>query len=124
MAPEDTLLEAETRKAIDEKLIAAGWVVQDKKRLNLHESLGVAVREVFDEGNAFCKNITYKVGKKTAEESITNSSGTNLVELQCAAKRGAPWTARNRAFRSPHQVTKKGFIQGGMIESNNLRACN
>jgi len=29
-----------------------------------------AVREVFDEGNAFCKKITYKVGKKTAEESI------------------------------------------------------
>lgn len=29
-----------------------------------------AVREVFDEGNVFCKKITYKVGKKTAEESI------------------------------------------------------
>ncbi|MEW8662787.1 MAG: type I restriction-modification enzyme R subunit C-terminal domain-containing protein, partial [Candidatus Thiodiazotropha sp.] len=29
-----------------------------------------AVREVFDEGNTFCKKITYKVGKKTAEESI------------------------------------------------------
>ena len=28
------------------------------------------MREVFDEGNAFCKKITYKVGKKTAEESI------------------------------------------------------
>lgn len=30
---------------------------------------------------------------------ITNSSGTNLVALKCATKRGAPWTARNRAFR-------------------------
>jgi type I restriction enzyme R subunit len=29
-----------------------------------------AVREVFNESNAFCKKITYKVGKKTAEESI------------------------------------------------------
>jgi len=28
------------------------------------------MREVFNEGNAFCKKITYKVGKKTAEESI------------------------------------------------------
>ena len=30
-----------------------------------------AVREVFDEGNAFCKKITYKVGKRVAEESIS-----------------------------------------------------
>ena len=59
-----------------------------------------AVREVFDEGNAFCKKITYKVGKKTTEESITNLPGANLVALQCAAKRDAPWTARNRAFRN------------------------
>jgi len=29
-----------------------------------------AVREVFDEGNAFCKKITYKIGKRVAEESI------------------------------------------------------
>lgn len=46
MAPDDTLLEAETRKLIDEKLVAAGWVIQDKKRINLYESLGVAVREM------------------------------------------------------------------------------
>lgn len=46
MTPHDTILEAETRDAIDKKLIAAGWVVQDKKRLNLHEALGVAVREM------------------------------------------------------------------------------
>lgn len=44
--PDYTQNEAETRKAIDEKLIAAGWVIQDKKRLNLFESLGVAVREM------------------------------------------------------------------------------
>jgi type I restriction enzyme R subunit len=41
-----TLLESETRKQIDEKLEACGWVVQDKKRLNLYASLGVAVREM------------------------------------------------------------------------------
>lgn len=46
LVPEDTKLEAETRKEIDEKLEAAGWVVQDKKRLNLTEKLGVAVREM------------------------------------------------------------------------------
>ncbi|KUJ72507.1 type I restriction-modification enzyme R subunit C-terminal domain-containing protein [Thiomicrospira sp. WB1] len=38
--------EASTRQCIDQKLTLAGWVVQDKNRLNLHESLGVAVREM------------------------------------------------------------------------------
>ena len=46
MVPDDTKLEAETRKEIDEKLEAAGWAVQDKKRINLMEKLGVAVREM------------------------------------------------------------------------------
>ncbi len=46
MVPDVTKLEAETREEIDQKLIAAGWVIQDKKRLNLFESLGVAVREM------------------------------------------------------------------------------
>lgn len=43
---EDTKLESETRVEIDKKLTSAGWVVQDKKTLNLFESLGVAVREM------------------------------------------------------------------------------
>ena len=46
MSPDQTKLEAETREAIDAKLEAAGWVIQDKNRLNLYESLGVAVREM------------------------------------------------------------------------------
>lgn len=46
MSPEYPKLEAETRKEIDRKLAAAGWVIQDKNRLNLYESLGVAVREM------------------------------------------------------------------------------
>lgn len=44
--PDYTQNEAQTRETIDAKLIATGWVIQDKKRLNLHESLGVAVREM------------------------------------------------------------------------------
>ena len=46
MVPEQTLLESETRKLIDQKLEACGWVIQDKNRINLFESLGVAVREM------------------------------------------------------------------------------
>ena len=44
--PEGHLNEAETREEIDQALKLAGWVIQDKKRLNLYQSLGVAVREM------------------------------------------------------------------------------
>jgi type I restriction enzyme R subunit len=40
------LLEAESRLYIDKQLDACGWVIQDKDRLNLFASVGVAVREM------------------------------------------------------------------------------
>jgi type I restriction enzyme R subunit len=43
MAPPPTYIdldEAKIRLEIDRKLEQAGWVVQEKKKLNLHESLG------------------------------------------------------------------------------------
>jgi len=46
MSPDNTKLEVETRQEIDRKLQLAGWVVQDKKRINLFKSLGVAVCEM------------------------------------------------------------------------------
>lgn len=45
MAPSTNKLEARTREEIDTKLVSAGWIVKDKKRVNLHQTLGVAVRE-------------------------------------------------------------------------------
>ncbi len=58
-----------------------------------------AVREVFNESNAFCKKITYKIGKREAEEAIkafrTNpqyrisvtvdmiATGTDIKPLEC-----------------------------------------
>ena len=44
--PTQTMLEAETREAIDAKLEAAGWVVQDKAKIDLTRGIGVAVREM------------------------------------------------------------------------------
>jgi len=37
--------EEEARQIIDEKLVAAGWLVQDRKQINLGAGLGVAIRE-------------------------------------------------------------------------------
>lgn len=38
--------EAQARQDIDARLVAAGWLVQDYKKLNLGAGLGIAVREV------------------------------------------------------------------------------
>ena len=38
-------LEQEARGRIDDNLVLAGWVVQDRDTVNLAASLGVAVRE-------------------------------------------------------------------------------
>ena len=48
MVPDNTKLEAQTREDINAKLDAAGWVVHDKKKLNLilHEKQCVAVCEL------------------------------------------------------------------------------
>lgn len=40
------IVESETRKTIDQKLEQAGWVIQDKNRMNLYAGLGVAIREM------------------------------------------------------------------------------
>jgi type I restriction enzyme R subunit len=37
--------EAEARRKIDRQLASAGWLVQDKRRLNLHAAPGVALCE-------------------------------------------------------------------------------
>lgn len=37
--------EEQAREVIDKKLVQSGWTIQDKNRLNLTASLGVAVRE-------------------------------------------------------------------------------
>ena len=64
LTPED-----QARLVIDQKLIDAGWTIQDKKRLNLYEGKqgvhGIVIREMdtstgpvdymfFVDGNAIC----------------------------------------------------------------------
>ena len=46
MTPPTDKLEDQTRLEIDAKLEAAGCAIQDKNRINLFESFGVAVREM------------------------------------------------------------------------------
>jgi len=42
--------EQQARREIDAMLVATGWLVQDRRRLNLHAALGIALRETDVEG--------------------------------------------------------------------------
>ena len=86
------------RREIDRQLTAAGWLVQNRDRMNLHAAPGIAlcetdvetgfadymlfvdvIREVFGEGNDFCKKITYRTGgKKAASDHGTLKSRGGL----------------------------------------------
>ena len=84
---DNTLLEAETRKAIDAKLEAAGWVIQDKSRLNLYESLGVIVREMdTDTGPA---DYMLFIDGKACGVIEAKREGTNLGEVYRQSRRYA-----------------------------------
>jgi len=87
MVPPDTKLEALTREEIDAKLELAGWVIQDKKRLNLHETLGVAVREMdTDTGPA---DYMLFVDGKACGIIEAKREGTNLGDVVQQSRRYA-----------------------------------
>ena len=73
---DSTLLESETRKQIDAKLESAGWAIQDKSRINLFESLGVAVREMdTDTGPADYMLFAALIEFRSVEEVLSVSNG-------------------------------------------------
>jgi type I restriction enzyme, R subunit len=85
--PEYTLLESQTREEIDRKLIDAGWVIQDKKQLNLYQSLGVAVREMdTDTGPA---DYMLFVDGKVCGILEAKREGTNLGDVVQQSRRYA-----------------------------------
>lgn len=69
--------ELQTRIEIDQKLEQAGWSIQDKKKLNLHESLRVAVRET-DTGPA---DYMLFVGRKACGIIEAKRDGVNFEEV-------------------------------------------
>jgi len=87
-----TLVEAETRKLIDDKLVAAGWVVQDKARLNLTESLGVAVREM--DTNTGPADYMLFIDGKACGIIEAKREGTNLVQAAEQSARYAVSTVK------------------------------
>jgi len=84
--------EAQARQQIDQKLEQAGWIVQDRKRLNLAAGLGVAVREFpTDTGPA---DYLLFVNRQAVGviEAKKDSAGENLTVTESQTERYA--TAR------------------------------
>ena len=78
--------EARARVEIDRQLVACGWVVQDRKDLNLYASQGVAVREfIMAPGHGRADYLLFVDGKAVGAVEA-KPSGTPLagVESQSA----------------------------------------
>ena len=75
--------EEKARLQIDRKLELSGWVIQEKKRLNLYESLGVAVREM-DTDTGPADYMLFVDGKTCG---ILESRGPALLRTPVAARR-------------------------------------
>ena len=81
--------EAKARQQIDEKLIHAGWAVQDVRNLNLGAALGVAVREYpTDSGPAdyvlFAKRTAVGVIEAKRDEAGENLTATEVQTARYA----------------------------------------
>lgn len=72
--------EEEARQKIDELLVAAGWVVQDVRQLNLGAGLGVAVRE-FPLESGFADYVVF-VDRKAVGVIEAKKAGTPLSTVE------------------------------------------
>lgn len=103
--------EEQAREVIDKKLMQSGWTIQDKNRLNLTASLGVAVREfptstgpvdyaLFVDG---CPVGVVEAKKSEAGENIT------VVEAQSAryANSTFKWVQQDYEIRFAYEATDK-----------------
>ncbi len=79
--------EQRARKQIDQKLIAAGWIVQEKLNLNLHAGPGIALCETDVEGGF--ADYMFFVDAKSIGVLEAKSAGTPLVGVADQSERYA-----------------------------------
>ncbi len=99
--------EQRARVLIDKQLIAAGWVVQDKKGLNLFAAQGVAVREsAMAAGHGRADYLLY-VDKSAVGVIEAKPEGTPLS--------GVEWQSAMYAEGLPAEVRLKALTVGGRL---------
>lgn len=97
------------RDEIDILLTKAGWVVQDKKKINFSSSLGVAVREYQTDVSlavyAAWNNILL-IGKEPSDEEIVTEARENWHQSKLNI-------ARDKFFTALNWMRKKGIVPSG-----------
>lgn len=103
--------EEKARCVIDDKLCQSGWVIQDLQKLNLSDSLGVAVREFPTSTGAidYALFVDGKpVGSIEAKREEAGQSITDVeVQSECYAKSTFKWIKNDYAIRFVYEATDK-----------------
>jgi type I restriction enzyme R subunit len=93
--------EQNAREKIDQKLVVAGWVVQDMKQLNLGEAIGVAVREYpTDTGPADYVLFVNRTAVGVIEAK-KDSAGENITVVESQTERYATANLKWRKDNTP-----------------------
>jgi type I restriction enzyme R subunit len=79
--------EEQARVLIDEQLVAAGWVVQDREAIDLVNHVGVAVREVIMEKWAGRADYVLYLNRKMVGVIEAKPQGTTLMAVQWQSHR-------------------------------------
>ena len=79
--------EERARVLIDEQLIQAGWVVQDRKDIDLVNHVGVAVRETLLKNVAGRADYLLYLNRKIVGVIEAKPSGVTLTEVQWQSHR-------------------------------------
>jgi type I restriction enzyme R subunit len=79
--------EARARKDIDQQLVEAGWLVQDKRDANLGAGLGVAIREFTHSVGHGRSDYALYVGRKLVGVLEAKAQGTTLSEVEAQTKK-------------------------------------
>ncbi|WP_353649816.1 DEAD/DEAH box helicase family protein [Nakamurella sp. A5-74] len=99
--------EARARVLIDRQLTAAGWVVQDKKALNLFAAQGIA-----------CREVTMKLGHGRADYLLyVDKSVVGVIEAkpQGTTLSGVEWQSSKYAEGLPAEIRLKALTRDGRL---------
>ena len=98
MAPPTEKLEQETRIEIDKKLIAAGWAIQDKSRLNLFEKLGVAeTKSLETKPSVSTAKLMEQVARGNCHSETLRALGNRMIRLNLEKLRRCEQLERSAA---------------------------
>ena len=102
--------EAKARQTIDERLVTAGWSVQDMKAINLGASLGVAVREFPTDSGPADYVLFVNRNAVGVIEAKKDTAGENLTATESQTER---YATANLKWRKDKGGRSRGSVVPG-----------